>query len=42
MTRLEERQMRYGAQLDWLNSCLADVRGRLGPYFGVLLLTQAK
>jgi MFS family permease len=33
--------MRYGAQLDWLNFFLADVRGGLGPYVGVFLLTQA-
>jgi hypothetical protein len=24
--------MRYGAQLDWLNFFLADVRGGLGPH----------
>jgi hypothetical protein len=41
MTRLEEGGMRYGAQLDWLNFFLADVRGGLGPYVGVFLLTQA-
>jgi predicted MFS family arabinose efflux permease len=33
--------MRYRAQLDWLNFFLADVRGGLGPYVGVFLLTQA-
>jgi MFS family permease len=33
--------VRYGAQLDWLNFFLADVRGGLGPYVGVFLLTQA-
>jgi MFS family permease len=29
------------APLDWLNFFLADVRGGLGPYVGVFLLTQA-
>ena len=38
---LEEGRMRYRAQLDWLNFFLADVRGGLGPYVGVFLLTQA-
>jgi hypothetical protein len=33
--------MHYHAQLDWLNFFLADVRGGLGPYLGVFLLTQA-
>jgi MFS family permease len=33
--------MDYRAQLDWLNFFLADVRGGLGPYVGVFLLTQA-
>ncbi|HEX2478984.1 MAG TPA: MFS transporter, partial [Geminicoccaceae bacterium] len=33
--------MHYRAQLDWLNFLLADVRGGLGPYVGVFLLTQA-
>jgi MFS family permease len=33
--------MRYRTQLDWLNFFLADVRGGLGPYVGVFLLTQA-
>jgi hypothetical protein len=33
--------MRYRAQLDLLNFFLADVRGGLGPYVGVFLLTQA-
>jgi MFS family permease len=33
--------MRYRAQLDWLNFFLADVRGGLGPYVRVFLLTQA-
>ncbi len=28
------------APLDWLNFFLADVRGGLGPYIGVFLLTQ--
>src|SRR5687768_2843000 len=27
--------------LDWLNFFLADLRGGLGPYVGVFLLTQA-
>ena len=27
--------------LDWLNFFLADIRGGLGPYLGVFLLTQA-
>ena len=33
--------MRYRTPLDWLNFFLADVRGGLGPYVGVFLLTQA-
>jgi MFS family permease len=33
--------MPYRAPLDWLNFFLADVRGGLGPYLGVFLLTQA-
>lgn len=33
--------MPYRAPLDWLNFFLADVRGGLGPYVGVFLLTQA-
>jgi MFS family permease len=33
--------MCYRAQLDWLNFFLADVRGGLGPYVGVFLLTEA-
>jgi MFS family permease len=33
--------MPYRVQLDWLNFFLADVRGGLGPYVGVFLLTQA-
>ena len=33
--------MSYRAPLDWLNFFLADVRGGLGPYVGVFLLTQA-
>ena len=33
--------MWYRAPLDWLNFFLADVRGGLGPYLGVFLLTQA-
>ena len=33
--------MLYRRSLDWLNFFLADVRGGLGPYVGVFLLTQA-
>ena len=33
--------MIYRRSLDWLNFFLADVRGGLGPYVGVFLLTQA-
>jgi MFS family permease len=33
--------MAYRTPLDWLNFFLADVRGGLGPYLGVFLLTQA-
>src|SRR3954447_14454774 len=33
--------MPYGGSLDWLNFLLADVRGGLGPYVSVFLLTQA-
>jgi predicted MFS family arabinose efflux permease len=33
--------MRYGGSLDWLNFLLADVRGGLGPYVSVFLLTEA-
>jgi len=33
--------MRYTAALDCLNFFLADVRGGLGPYVGVFLITQA-
>jgi MFS family permease len=33
--------MRYGTHLDVLNFLLADVRGGLGPYVSVFLLTQA-
>ena len=33
--------MWYFRPLDWLNFFLADVRGGLGPYVGVFLLTQA-
>ena len=35
------RPMWYLRPLDWLNFFLADVRGGLGPYVGVFLLTQA-
>src|SRR4051794_13902198 len=34
--------MRTRAPLDWLNFLLADVRGGLGPYVSVFLLTQAQ
>jgi MFS family permease len=30
----------YRAPLDWLNFTLADVRGSLGPYLGIFLLTE--
>ncbi|MEJ1156703.1 MFS transporter [Prosthecomicrobium sp. N25] len=33
--------MSYGPSLDWLNFLLADVRGGLGPYVSVYLLTEA-
>jgi MFS family permease len=33
--------MPYRAALDWLNFFLADVRGGLGPYVSVFLLTEA-
>jgi MFS family permease len=33
--------MLYRRPLDWLNFFLADVRGGLGPYVGVFLLTEA-
>jgi MFS family permease len=33
--------MQYRASLDWLNFLLADVRGGLGPYVSVYLLTDA-
>ena len=33
--------MPYRSPLDWLNFFLADVRGGLGPYLSVFLLTQA-
>ena len=33
--------MLFRSSLDWLNFFLADVRGGLGPYVGVFLLTQA-
>jgi MFS family permease len=32
--------MRYRAPLDWLNFTLADVKGALGPYLGIFLLTE--
>lgn len=34
--------MPYRAALDWLNFFLADVRGGLGPYVSVFLLTEAQ
>lgn len=34
--------MPYRAALDWLSFFLADVRGGLGPYVGVFLLTEAQ
>jgi MFS family permease len=34
--------MDYRTRLDWLNFLLADVRGGLGPYVGVFLITQAQ
>jgi MFS family permease len=33
--------MSYNTALDWLNFLLADVRGGLGPYVSVFLLTEA-
>lgn len=30
----------FRSPLDWLNFCLADVRGGLGPYVGIFLLTE--
>jgi MFS family permease len=32
--------MPYRTPLDWLNFFLADVRGGLGPYVGIFLLTE--
>ena len=32
--------MQYRAPLDWLNFALADVKGALGPYLGIFLLTE--
>jgi MFS family permease len=41
MKRLrEETTMPYRRPLDWLNFFLADVKGGLGPYLGIYLLTQ--
>jgi MFS family permease len=34
--------MPFGPSLDWLNFLLADVRGGLGPYVSVFLLTEAR
>jgi MFS family permease len=36
----DETAMPYRAPLDWLNFFLADVKGGLGPYIGIFLLTQ--
>ena len=36
----EETTLPYGRPLDWLNFFLADVKGGLGPYLGIYLLTQ--
>jgi MFS family permease len=35
-----ETAMPYRRPLDWLNFFLADVKGGLGPYLGIFLLTQ--
>jgi MFS family permease len=35
-----ERKVKIETSLDWLNFSLADVRGGLGPYLGIFLLTQ--
>jgi MFS family permease len=32
--------MRYRGPLDWLNFFLADLKGALGPYIGIYLLTE--
>jgi MFS family permease len=41
MTRFLRRNgMPYCRSLDWLNFFLADVKGGLGPYLGIYLLTQ--
>src|SRR3954453_5816206 len=37
---LRREAMPYRAPLDWLNFLLADVRGGLGPYVSVFLLTE--
>jgi MFS family permease len=36
----ETAAMRYRGPLDWLNFFLADVKGALGPYIGIYLLTE--
>jgi len=36
----ERATMPYRGPLDWLNFFLADVRGALGPYIGIYLLTE--
>src|SRR5262245_41262684 len=40
-SRRQRSQMRHGAALDWMNFCLADVRGGVAPYIGIFLLTHA-
>ena len=40
--QLPEPGMARHASLDWLNFLLADVRGGLGPYVSVYLLTEAR
>jgi hypothetical protein len=36
----EGTAMPYRGPLDWLNFFLADVKGALGPYIGIYLLTE--
>jgi hypothetical protein len=41
MTNLpKETVLPYRRSLDWLNFFLADVKGGLGPYLGIYLLTE--
>ncbi len=40
MKRLKDDTKKIQTALDWLNFSLADVRGGLGPYLGIFLLTQ--